>query len=77
MEDDSPKKHSDVTSPVKQFISDMSLESNKLKNHGHRRIISIEDKIEKSTKNIDEALKKLDVIQEFKVADWMTVKEFN
>lgn len=53
------------------------MESNKLRNHGQRRILSIEDKIEKSTRNIDEALKKLDVIQEFKVADWMTVKEFN
>lgn len=59
--DDTPKMQ-DVASPVKKFVSDMSLESNKLRNHGQRRILSIEDKIEKSTRNIDEALKKLDVI---------------
>ena len=59
---DDTQKMQEVASPVKKFVSDMSLESNKLRNHGQRRILSIEDKIEKSTRNIDEALKKLDVI---------------
>jgi hypothetical protein len=39
--------------------------------------MSIEEKIEKRDKKIKEALKKLDSIEEFKVADWLSVKEFN
>ncbi len=39
--------------------------------------MSIEDKIEKRDKKIEDALKKLDSIEEFKVADWLSVKEFN
>ncbi len=48
-----------------------------LRNSANRRVISIESKLEKSNKKIDEALKKLDVIEEYKVADWLSVKDFN
>jgi hypothetical protein len=41
------------------------------------RVVSIDRKIEKSTRNIDKALDKLKQIADFKVADCMGVKEFN
>jgi hypothetical protein len=41
------------------------------------RVISIDRKIEKSTRNIDKALDRLKQIADFKVADCMGVKEFN
>ena len=41
------------------------------------RVISVDRKIEKSTRNIDKALDRLKQIADFKVADCMGVKEFN
>jgi len=48
-----------------------------LRNSMNRRVISIEKKIERGDKRLDEAMEKLSTIAEFKVADWMSVKEFN
>ena len=42
-----------------------------------RREITIEQKIERGDRRLDEALEKLDEIVEFKVADRLSVKEFN
>ena len=48
-----------------------------LRNNLQKRVISIDKKIDKSTKNIDKALDRLKAIADFKVADCMGVKEFN
>ncbi len=42
-----------------------------------RREITIEQKIERGDRRLDEALERLDEIEEFKVADRLSVKEFN
>ncbi len=48
-----------------------------LRNTLQRRVVSIDKKIERGTKRIDEAINKLKAISEFKVGDKLSVKEFN
>jgi hypothetical protein len=63
------------------FNQDGSLAGNQtntlLVNTLANRVISVDRKIEKSTRNIDKALDRLKQIADFKVADCMGVKEFN
>lgn len=61
-------------SPVKKFEEMSGLSIRKSKD---KRFVTLEQKIQRGEKNLNEAMKKLQDIADFKVADWMSVKEFN